>query len=49
MSRKRCGPHLSQETAAERAAALDPWLNYYNTERIHAAIKGTPITRVSLT
>ncbi|MDR6417697.1 transposase InsO family protein, partial [Pseudarthrobacter sulfonivorans] len=26
-----------------------PWLNYYNTERIHAAIKGTPITRVSLT
>lgn len=33
----------------ERAAALDPWLNYYNTERIHAAIKGPPITRVTLT
>ncbi|MEV7133543.1 IS481 family transposase [Arthrobacter sp. NPDC093128] len=33
----------------ERAKALDPWLNYYNTERIHAAIKGTPIMRVSLT
>jgi transposase InsO family protein len=33
----------------ERAEALDPWLNYYNTERIHAAIKGTPIMRVSLT
>lgn len=34
---------------AERAAALDPWLNYYNTERIHTAIKDTPITRVSPT
>ncbi|WP_209742775.1 MULTISPECIES: IS481 family transposase [Micrococcaceae] len=33
----------------ERATALDPWLNYYNTERIHTAIKGTPIMRVSLT
>ncbi|MDR6689095.1 transposase InsO family protein [Arthrobacter sp. 1088] len=33
----------------ERAAALDPWLNYYNTERIHTAIKDTPITRVSPT
>lgn len=34
---------------AQRAAALDPWLNHYNTERIHAAIKGTPITRVTPT
>ncbi|SDK03804.1 Integrase core domain-containing protein [Arthrobacter cupressi] len=33
----------------ERAAALALWLNYYNTERIHAAIKDTPITRVSPT
>ncbi|MFJ5958661.1 IS481 family transposase [Paenarthrobacter sp. NPDC092416] len=33
----------------ERAAALDPWLNYYTTERIHTAIKDTPITRVSPT
>jgi transposase InsO family protein len=34
---------------AERAAALDPWLNYYNTERIHTGIGGTPINRVSPT
>jgi len=31
----------------ERAAALDPWLNYYNTERIHTAIKDTPISLTS--
>lgn len=34
---------------AERTAALDPWLNYYNTERIHTGIGGTPISRVSPT
>lgn len=34
---------------AERAAALDPWLNYYNTERIHTGIGATPISRVSPT
>jgi transposase InsO family protein len=33
----------------ERAAALAPWLNYYNTERIHTGIGGTPISRVSPT
>ena len=33
----------------ERTAALDPWLNYYNTERIHTGIGGTPISRVSPT
>jgi transposase InsO family protein len=33
----------------ERAAALDPWLNYYNTERIHTGIGGTPTSRVSPT
>jgi hypothetical protein len=33
----------------ERTAALDPWLNHYNTERIQAASKGTPITQVTLT
>jgi len=31
----------------ERAAALAPWLNYYNTERIHTGIGTTPINRVS--
>ena len=30
-----------------RADALAPWLNYYNTERIHTGIGGTPINRVS--
>ncbi|TFB96015.1 MULTISPECIES: IS481 family transposase [Cryobacterium] len=34
---------------AERAAALAPWLNYYNTERIHSGIGTTPISRVSPT
>ncbi len=33
----------------ERTAALDPWLNYYNTERIHTSIGATPISRVSPT
>jgi transposase InsO family protein len=33
----------------ERTAALDPWLNYYNTERIHTGIGATPISRVSPT
>ena len=27
---------------AERAAALDPWLNYYNTQRRHTALGGHP-------
>jgi transposase InsO family protein len=30
-----------------RADALAPWLNYYNTERIHTGIGGPPIDRVS--
>lgn len=34
---------------AERQAALAPWLNYYNTERIHTGIRATPISRVSPT
>ena len=34
---------------AERRAALAPWLNYYNTERIHTGIGATPISRVSPT
>lgn len=34
---------------SERAAALAPWLNYYNTERIHTGIGATPISRVSPT
>lgn len=33
----------------ERTAALAPWLNYYNTERIHTGIGTTPISRVSPT
>jgi transposase InsO family protein len=33
----------------QRAAALDPWLKHYNTERIHTGIGTTPITRVSPT
>lgn len=32
-----------------RADALAPWLNYYNTERIHTGIGTTPISRVSPT
>jgi transposase InsO family protein len=35
---------------AERAAALDPWLNYYNTQRRHTALGGhPPISRLSPT
>ena len=33
----------------DRAAALAPWLNYYNTERIHTGIGTTPLNRVSPT
>ncbi|UFS59792.1 IS481 family transposase [Subtercola endophyticus] len=33
----------------ERARALAPWLNYYNTERIHTGIGTTPINRVTPT
>lgn len=32
-----------------RQAALAPWLEHYNTERIHTAIGTTPVTRVSPT
>lgn len=32
-----------------RADALEPWLNFYNTERIHTGIGATPISRVSPT
>jgi transposase InsO family protein len=32
-----------------RQAALAPWLEHYNTERIHTGIGTTPITRVSPT
>ncbi|GAA1264753.1 integrase core domain-containing protein [Arthrobacter pascens] len=34
---------------SELAAVLDPWLNYDNTQRIHAAIRATPTTRLSPT
>lgn len=34
---------------AERAAALAPWLEHYNTQRYHSAIGGTPLSRVSPT
>lgn len=33
----------------ERADALAPWLNYYNTKRIHTGIGTTPISRVTPT
>lgn len=33
----------------ERTQALDPWLNYYNNERIHTGIGTTPNNRVSPT
>lgn len=36
-------------SSAERTQALDPWLNYYNTERIHTGIGTTPLQRVSPT
>lgn len=31
----------------ERAAALAPWLEHYNTQRIHSAVGGPPISRLS--
>ncbi len=34
-------------SSAERTHALDPWLKYYNTERIHTGIGSTPLQRVS--
>ncbi|WP_434993093.1 IS481 family transposase [Arthrobacter sp. Ld5] len=36
-------------SSAHRQAALAPWLEHYNTERIHTGIGTTPITRVSPT
>src|SRR4029078_2007754 len=33
------------DSNAERAAALAPWLNEYNTRRRHTALKGLPPTR----
>ena len=36
-------------SSAERTQALDPWLTYYNTERIHTGIGTTPLRRVSPT
>ena len=30
----------------QRAAALAPWLEHYNTQRYHSAIGGTPLSRV---
>jgi hypothetical protein len=36
-------------SSAERTQALDPWLNPYNTERIHTGIGTTPLQRVSPT
>lgn len=33
----------------DRAAALAPWLEHYNTQRIHTAIGAPPISRVSPT
>ncbi|MFJ6001526.1 IS481 family transposase [Arthrobacter sp. NPDC092385] len=36
-------------SSAQRQAALAPWLQHYNTERIHTGIGTTPITRVSPT
>ena len=37
----------SSPAATTRQAALAPWLEHYNTERIHTGIGTTPITRVS--
>ncbi|WP_377104600.1 integrase core domain-containing protein, partial [Propionicimonas sp. T2.31MG-18] len=37
-------------TNTDRADALAPWLNYYNTERRHTALGGhPPINRLSPT
>ena len=37
------------DTNNDRADALAPWLDYYNTERIHTGIGATPISRLSPT
>lgn len=34
---------------ADRAAALAPWIEHYNTRRIHSALGATPISRLSPT
>jgi transposase InsO family protein len=34
---------------AERTQALAPWIHNYNTQRIHSAIGGPPISRLSPT
>lgn len=34
---------------AERAAALAPWLEHYNTRRIHSALGAPPVSRLSPT
>lgn len=40
--------HQIFETNAARAVALDPWLDYYNTQRRHSALGGLPpISRLS--
>ena len=36
-------------SSTQRQTALAPWLQHYNTERIHTGIGTTPITRVSPT
>ncbi|WP_084141773.1 integrase core domain-containing protein [Cryobacterium roopkundense] len=36
-------------TSHERAEALAPWLNFYNTERIHTGIGQAPLSQVSPT
>lgn len=36
-------------SSAHRQEALAPWLEHYNTERIHTGIGTTPVTRVSPT
>ncbi|SKB98784.1 Integrase core domain-containing protein, partial [Arthrobacter sp. 49Tsu3.1M3] len=36
-------------SSTHRQAALAPWLQHYNTERIHTGIGTTPTTRVSPT
>jgi transposase InsO family protein len=36
-------------SSTHRQAALAPWLQHYNTERIHTGIGTTPVTRVSPT
>jgi transposase InsO family protein len=41
--------HQVFTSSAQRQAALAPWLQHYNTERIHTGIGTTPITRVSPT